>query len=110
MLFTSGTTGPPKGVYFTHRQLLLHAMAVTIALSYPLYNVGVKDVSMPLIPLFHVHGWGGTPYVVMLSGTRKYVLPGRYDWGGTYLSSFMRRGGHVHRWCTNDTIHPTYSP
>ncbi len=81
LMFTSGTTGPPKGVYFTHRQLMLHAMALTIALSYPPYNVGIKDTAMPLIPLFHVHGWGGTPYVVMLSGTRKYVLPGRYDWG-----------------------------
>jgi fatty-acyl-CoA synthase len=77
IFYTSGTTGMPKGVTFTHRNIVLHAMALVIAVrSDPLY-ITDRDVFMNLVPLFHVHGWG-FPHVTMITGN-KYVLPGRYD-------------------------------
>jgi len=77
IFYTSGTTGMPKGVTFSHRNIVLHAMALAIAVrSDPLY-ITDRDVFMNLVPLFHVHGWG-FPHVTMITGN-KYVLPGRYD-------------------------------
>ncbi len=77
--YTTGTTGDPKGVYFSHRQLVLHTMSLAIAAgSYD--NAGrfrSSDVYMPLTPMFHVHAWG-VPYVATLLGT-KQVYPGRYE-------------------------------
>ena len=75
--YTTGTTGLPKGVYFSHRQLVLHAMAVRAALAgtgQGRFNEG--DVYMPVTPMFHVHAWG-LPYVATMLGV-KQVYPGRY--------------------------------
>lgn len=79
IFYTSGTTGMPKGVWFTHRQLVLHALAVQIGLSgaTPGYGFDIRDVVMPLVPFFHVHSWG-IPYGVGMNG-QKVVLAGRYD-------------------------------
>ncbi|MGC8497195.1 MAG: fatty acid--CoA ligase [Thermoplasmata archaeon] len=77
IFYTSGTTGLPKGVTFSHRNLVLHAEALAMAVHMePLY-VTDKDVFMSLVPMFHVHSWG-LPYVTIITGN-KYVLPGRYD-------------------------------
>lgn len=77
LFYTSGTTGMPKGVSFTHKQIVLQAMAIQIAGSVPpILNTG-KDVTMPLVPMFHVHSWG-LPYTSLFTGM-KYVLPGKYD-------------------------------
>ncbi|MFV0438123.1 MAG: fatty acid--CoA ligase [Desulfopila sp.] len=77
--YTTGTTGVPKGVHFSHRQLVLHTLSLTIALgSY--HTIGgfrSNDVYMPLTPMFHVHAWG-MPYVATLLGA-KQVYPGRYE-------------------------------
>jgi len=77
--YTTGTTGLPKGVTYTHRQLVEHTLAVGLALaaadSYQSLREG--DVYMPLTPMFHVHAWG-MPYVATLLGL-KQVYPGRYD-------------------------------
>ena len=77
--YTTGTTGLPKGVYFSHRQLVLHTLATTSALGLA-PNQGRfhrDDVYMPLTPMFHVHAWG-IPYVATLAGV-KQVYPGRYQ-------------------------------
>ncbi|WP_027874632.1 fatty acid--CoA ligase [Spongiibacter marinus] len=76
--YTTGTTGNPKGVYFSHRQLVLHSLSMMAALgSSPRgQNFHSGDVYMPITPMFHVHAWG-IPYVALLLGV-KQVYPGRY--------------------------------
>ncbi|WAJ38516.1 fatty acid--CoA ligase [Pseudomonas sp. GOM7] len=77
--YTTGTTGNPKGVYFTHRQLVLHtlAMAATVSALDSIRLLGNDDVYMPITPMFHVHAWG-VPYVATMLGV-KQVYPGRYE-------------------------------
>lgn len=77
--YTTGTTGAPKGVHFTHRQLVLHTLSLTIALSSydTIGRFRSNDVYMPLTPMFHVHAWG-IPYVATLLGA-KQVYPGKYE-------------------------------
>lgn len=75
--YTTGTTGLPKGVYFSHRQLVLHTFAGKAALSGSGHGrFNQDDVYMPITPMFHVHAWG-VPYVATLLGV-KQVYPGRY--------------------------------
>ncbi|MCF7750134.1 fatty acid--CoA ligase [Bacillus subtilis subsp. subtilis] len=78
MFYTTGTTGLPKGVYFSHRQLVLHSLAAMAALgSAPSQGrLHRDDVYMPITPMFHVHAWG-LPYLATLMGV-KQVYPGRY--------------------------------
>ncbi|MDL2275052.1 fatty acid--CoA ligase [Desulfosarcina sp. OttesenSCG-928-G10] len=76
--YTTGTTSLPKGVYFSHRQLVLHTMGFLSALGLNSQegNLHLDDVYMPMTPMFHVHAWGA-PYVATLAGV-KQVYPGRY--------------------------------
>jgi fatty-acyl-CoA synthase len=76
--YTTGTTGEPKGVCFSHRQLVLHTLAVMAASASPAYGQSFRrgDVYMPLTPMFHVHAWGN-PFVATALGV-KQVYPGRY--------------------------------
>ncbi len=75
--YTTGTTGLPKGVYYSHRQLALHTLAVATQFSNaPHAGFTASDVYMPVTPMFHVHAWG-FPYVATLLGA-KQVYPGRY--------------------------------
>ncbi|MFZ1725613.1 MAG: AMP-binding protein, partial [Albidovulum sp.] len=79
LFYTTGTTGDPKGVTFTHRQIVLHTLGGIAAVS-PVPGMGGlhrADVYMPITPLFHVHAWG-FPYIATLLGL-KQVYPGRYD-------------------------------
>ncbi|MBW4933978.1 fatty acid--CoA ligase [Marinobacter sp. F4206] len=77
--YTTGTTGNPKGVFFSHRQLVLHTLSMTGSLSaydeMPLLRS--SSVYMPVTPMFHVHAWG-VPYAATLMGI-KQVYPGRYE-------------------------------
>jgi len=77
--YTTGTTGNPKGVYFTHRQLVLHTMGVATIMGCidSVRLLGTNDVYMPITPMFHVHAWG-VPYAATMLGL-KQVYPGRYD-------------------------------
>jgi fatty-acyl-CoA synthase len=76
--YTTGTTGLPKGVYFSHRQIVLHTLGALLGFSTP--GSGQRfhrdDVYMPLTPMFHVHAWG-MPYMATFMGV-KQVYPGRY--------------------------------
>jgi fatty-acyl-CoA synthase len=75
--YTTGTTGLPKGVYYSHRQLVLHTLGVSTALANAAHaTFTARDVYMPITPMFHVHAWG-LPYVATLVGV-KQVYPGRY--------------------------------
>jgi len=75
--YTTGTTGLPKGVYYSHRQLVLHTFAVASALAGASHaTFGPDDVYMPITPMFHVHAWG-LPYVATMLSV-KQVYPGRY--------------------------------
>ena len=77
--YTTGTTGNPKGVYFSHRQLVLHtfAGAVTFGSFDAQCSFRSNDVYMPITPMFHVHAWG-IPYLATMLGV-KQVYPGRYE-------------------------------
>ena len=77
--YTTGTTGDPKGVHFTHRQLVLHTLGVAVAAGAydSIGSFRSSDVYMPITPMFHVHAWG-IPYVATLLGV-KQVYPGKYE-------------------------------
>ena len=79
VFYTTGTTGMPKGVYFTHRQLVLHTLGLAAAMggASAQGRLHREDVYMPLTPMFHVHAWG-FPYLATMMGL-KQVYPGRYQ-------------------------------
>jgi len=79
LYYTTGTTGAPKGVFFSHRQLVLHCLTVLATVSQAAENGRFtrNDVYMPLTPMFHAHAWG-YPYIATLGGW-KQVYPGRYE-------------------------------
>ncbi|WP_460978903.1 fatty acid--CoA ligase [Spirosoma knui] len=77
--YTTGTTGNPKGVYFSHRQLFMHTVGLlTYIIGYEAMPFkGSTDVYMPITPMFHVHAWGFPFLATMMSA--KQVYPGRYE-------------------------------
>ena len=77
--YTTGTTGNPKGVCFSHRQLVLHTLGCAAVLggAHRQGHLHREDVYMPITPMFHVHAWG-FPYLATMMGL-KQVYPGRYQ-------------------------------
>jgi len=71
LCYTSGTTGNPKGVLYSHRSTLLHSYAAALPDG---INLSARDVMLPVTPMYHVNAWG-VPYVCALTGA-KLVLPG----------------------------------
>nr|HEX4314466.1 long-chain fatty acid--CoA ligase [Kofleriaceae bacterium] len=71
--YTSGTTGRPKGVIYTHRSSVLHTLVAALPDSLGLSR---NDTLLPVVPMFHVNAWG-LPYVAAMLGTR-LVLPGPF--------------------------------
>ena len=71
MCYTSGTTGRPKGVTYSHRGICLHSMASAMP---DMLGLRERDTVMPVVPMFHVNAWG-TPFTAVLVGA-KQVMPG----------------------------------
>ena len=71
LCYTSGTTGSPKGVLYSHRSTLLHTFAVCAP---DALNISARDTVLPVVPMFHVNAWG-VPYAAAMTGT-KLVMPG----------------------------------
>ncbi len=71
LCYTSGTTGNPKGVLYSHRSTLLHAM---MSATPDVMSFSARDCLLPVVPMFHVNAWG-SPYAAALAGA-KIVMPG----------------------------------
>ncbi|HXU92679.1 MAG TPA: fatty acid--CoA ligase [Gallionella sp.] len=101
--YTTGTTGHPKGVYFSHRQLVLHTLAAAAAFgTAPVQGrFGRGDVYMPITPMFHVHAWG-FPYIATMLGV-KQVYPGRYQ--PDVLLGLIKHEGVTFSHCVPTLLH-----
>jgi fatty-acyl-CoA synthase len=71
MCYTSGTTGRPKGVVYSHRALVLHSLTAALPNA---HSISGHDTILPVVPMFHVNAWG-LPYIAAFAGTG-LVLPG----------------------------------
>ncbi len=87
LCYTSGTTGPPKGVLYTHRSNYLHTLR---ALQADAIALTASDVVLLAVPMFHANGWG-LPFAAPAVGA-KLVLPGRHT-DGASLARLMRDEG-----------------
>ena len=101
--YTTGTTGNPKGVYFSQRQIVLHTLGVSVGLTSAAEQgrLHVDDVYMPITPMFHVHAWG-LPYVATMLGL-KQIYPGRYE--PEKLLSLIEAEGVTFSHCVPTILH-----
>jgi fatty-acyl-CoA synthase len=87
LCYTSGTTGNPKGVLFTHRSTIYHTIA---AMTRDALNIHAGSTVLPVVPMFHVNAWG-VPYMATAAGA-KLVLPGPALDGGSVYDLTEREG------------------
>ena len=88
LCYTSGTTGNPKGVLYSHRSTMLHAYATMMP---DAMGLSSSDVVMPIVPMFHVNAWG-MPYSCPMAGS-KLVFPGSKMGDGATLAALINEEG-----------------
>ncbi|MEP1471544.1 MAG: long-chain-fatty-acid--CoA ligase [Halieaceae bacterium] len=88
LCYTSGTTGNPKGVLYSHRSTMLHAYAGMMP---DAFGMSGHDVVLPIVPMFHVNAWGN-PYACPISGA-KIVFPGNKMGDGPTLAALINEEG-----------------
>jgi len=81
MAFSSATTGPPKGVCYSHRAMYLHTEMLTSAQT---WAISSADAVLPIVPMYHVNAWG-LPFAALWAGAR-LILPGRRPDGAALVS------------------------
>ena len=85
MCYTTGTTGKPKGVLYSHRALVLHTFAVSLPSG---MGLSEADVVLPVVPMFHANAWG-LPYAAIMNGS-KLVMPGPHLDAASLVELFAR--------------------
>jgi acyl-CoA synthetase (AMP-forming)/AMP-acid ligase II len=88
LCYTSGTTGNPKGVLYSHRSTMLHAYATLMP---DAMGLSGRDAVLPIVPMFHVNAWG-TPYACPMVGA-KLVFPGNKMGDGETLAALINEEG-----------------
>jgi fatty-acyl-CoA synthase len=89
MCYTSGTTGQPKGVLYSHRSAVLHALGVAAGNPMGL-GISESDAILPVVPMFHANAWG-YPYIATMIGA-KLVYPGPHLDPESLLEAFVQEG------------------
>jgi acyl-CoA synthetase (AMP-forming)/AMP-acid ligase II len=89
MCYTSGTTGMPKGVLYSHRSTLLHTLGVAAGNPMGL-GISEQDTILPVVPMFHANAWG-YPYIATMIGA-KLVYPGPFLDPESLLEDFVQEG------------------